>query len=382
LGGTALQTNPVEQSNETRIPQKICTFNDAWTEWLQGSKFPIAFFGDSTVDGANTTGWVANTIGVDGTSPNAFSKKLEELLRQAANNEVLRIYNSGFTGTNASWAVTILEEQFGETSAYHDTRMVGIGFGINDRLLYPNEKAYRDGFKGSIEQIINWCYSKNIQPFLLTTQAILEPGVKTEYADDYPMRTSEHVASIANEVKRELAEKYGLQLVDMNKYTESFLLYSSISVQKIISDRLHFGDMGHRYEAEVLFSCLSPRTIVADGYTKIDYSSQKIKDSVPDDWLTIPEAPTDSFKVYVEHTKADTTDRNIMSAWVFVNARRKLTLRAYKGSSPDTYVKINGNNRSLDGEETIIDQLDLGLYYLEVFTGSSSKVDFKGFILD
>ncbi len=377
-----MQTNPVDQSNETRIPQKICTFNDAWTEWLQGSKFPIAFFGDSTVDGANTTGWVANTIGVDGTSPNAFSKKLEELLRQAANNEVLRIYNSGFTGTNASWAVTILEEQFGEMSAYHDTRMIGIGFGINDRLLYPNEKAYRDGFKGSIEQIINWCYSKNIQPFLLTTQAILEPGVKTEYADDYPMRTSEHVASIANEVKRELAEKYGLQLVDMNKYTESFLLYSSISVQKIISDRLHFGDMGHRYEAEVLFSCLSPRTIVADGYTKIDYSSQKIKDSVPDDWLTIPEAATDSFKVYVEHTKADTTDRIIMSAWVFVNARRKLTLRAYKGSSPDTYVKINGNNRSLDGEETVIDQLDLGLYYLEVFTGSSSKVDFKGFILD
>ncbi|QTH43872.1 hypothetical protein J4772_05495 [Cohnella sp. LGH] len=377
-----MQTNPVEQSNETRIPQKICAFNDAWTEWLQGSKFPIAFFGDSTVDGANTTGWVANTIGVDGASPNAFSKKLEELLRQATNNEVLRIYNSGFTGTNASWAVTILEEQFGETSAYHDTRMIGIGFGINDRLLYPNEKAYRDGFKGSIKQIINWCYSKNIQPFLLTTQAILEPGVKTEYADDYPMRTSEHVASIANEVKRELAEKYGLQLVDMNKYTESFLLYSSISVQKIISDRLHFGDMGHRYEAEVLFSCLSPRTIIADGYTKIDYSSQKIKDSVPDDWLTIPEAQTDSFKVYVEHTKADTTDRIIMSAWVFVNARRKLMLRAYKGSSPDTYVKINGNNRSLDGEETIIDQLDLGLYYLEVFTGSSSKVDFKGFILD
>lgn len=377
-----MNTNSFNETNATRIPPKIFTFSDAWTEWLQGSKFPIAFFGDSTVDGANTSGWVANTIGLDSTSPNTFSKKLEELLRQAAHNNILRIYNSGFSGTNASWAVTILEMQFGAASDYHDVQMIGIGFGINDRLLYKNEKAYRDGFKASIKQIINWCYSKNIQPFLLTTQAIVEPGVKTEYAEDYKMRTSEHIACIANEVKRELAEEYALQLIDMNKYTELFLQYSSISTQRIISDRLHFGDIGHQYEAEVLFSCLSPRTIVVDGYTKIDYSSQKIKDSVPDDWLSMPKVLTDCFKVYVDYTKADMGDMIIMSASVFVNAKRKLTLKAFRGSSPDTYVKINGVPLRLTGSETIIDQLDQGLYNLEVFTGASLKADFKGFILE
>ncbi|MGI2297220.1 SGNH/GDSL hydrolase family protein [Paenibacillus sp. GXUN7292] len=377
-----MDTYPAMESAELRVPQKICTFNDAWTQWLQGNKFPVAFFGDSTVDGVNTTDWVANTIGIDGTSPNAFSKKLEELLRQATNNEVLRIYNSGFSGKNASWAATILEEQFGGSSAYQDVRMIGIGFGINDRLLYPNEKAYRDGFKTAVKQIIDWCYAKGIQPFLLTTQAIVEPGVKTLYTNDYPMRTSEHIACIANEVKRELAEAYGLQLVDMNIYTEKFLLYSSVSTKRIISDQLHFGDIGHQYEAGALFSCLCPRTIVVDGYTKIDYSSQKIKDSVPDDWLSLPDVSSDGFKVYVDYTKADTLDILIMSAWVFVNAKRKLELKAYTGSSSDTYVKINGEIRSLNGGETILDQLDLGLYHLEVFTGSSSKVDFKGFILE
>lgn len=377
-----MDTYPAMESAELRVPPKICTFNDAWTQWLQGNKFPVAFFGDSTVDGVNTTDWVANTIGIDGTSPNAFSKKLEELLRQATNNEVLRIYNSGFSGKNASWAATILEEQFGGSSAYQDVRMIGIGFGINDRLLYPNEKAYRDGFKTAVKQIIDWCYAKGIQPFLLTTQAIVEPGVKTLYTNDYPMRTSEHIACIANEVKRELAEAYGLQLVDMNIYTEKFLLYSSVSTKRIISDQLHFGDIGHQYEAGALFSCLCPRTIVVDGYTKIDYSSQKIKDSVPDDWLSLPDVSSDGFKVYVDYTKADTLDILIMSAWVFVNAKRKLELKAYTGSSSDTYVKINGEIRSLNGGETILDQLDLGLYHLEVFTGSSSKVDFKGFILE
>ncbi|MBP1990938.1 SGNH/GDSL hydrolase family protein [Paenibacillus eucommiae] len=367
--------------------KKIHTFNDAWMEWLQGNKFPIAFFGDSTVDGAITTDWVPNTLGVDSTSPNAFSKKLEELLRQATKNETLRIYNAGFSGQIASWAVTVLEEQFGGASAYSDVRMIGIGFGINDRndpLYYANEKAYRIGFKGFIEQIVEWCYSKNIQPFLLTTQAVIEPGVQTEYIYDYPMRTSEHIECIANEVKRELAAEYGLQIVDMNAYTEQFLQYSSISAQHIIPDRLHFGDMGHLYEAGVLFSHLSPRTITVDGYTKIDYSSQKIKDSVPEDWLTMPEVLKDSFKVYVDYTKADSTDMIILSAWVFVNAKRKLTLRAYKGESESshTYVKINGVIKSLTSAETIIDQLDLGLYNLEVFTGASSKVDFKGFILE
>ncbi|WP_409343336.1 SGNH/GDSL hydrolase family protein [Paenibacillus sp. MBLB4367] len=377
-----MHTIPATGPNETRIPQKTLTFNDAWTEWLKGNKFPVAFFGDSTFDGANTTDWTANTVGADNRSPNAFSMKLEELLRRAANNEELRIYNAGFSGQTARWAVTVIEEQFGEASAYHDTRMIGIGFGINDRLHYASEKEYRDGFKGFIEQIIHWCYSKNIQPFLLTTQASVEPGVLTKYADSYPLRTSEHIDSVANEVKRELAGKYGLQLIDMNRYTERFLLYSSVSTRHIISDRLHFGDIGHQYEADVLFSRLCPRTIVADGYTKIDYSSQKIKDSVPEDWLSMPDEPTDSFKVYVDYTKPDTADMIIMSAWVFVDAKRKLTLKAYKGSSPDTYVRLNGAIHRLTDAETILGQLDLGLYKLEVFTGASAKADFKGFLLE
>ncbi|MEF2243718.1 MULTISPECIES: hypothetical protein [unclassified Paenibacillus] len=47
---------------EALIPRTIYTLNDAWAVWLQGSKFPVAFFGDSTVDGANTTDWTENTL--------------------------------------------------------------------------------------------------------------------------------------------------------------------------------------------------------------------------------------------------------------------------------------------------------------------------------
>ena len=366
------------------VPHRIHTFTEAWLEWLGGSKFPVAFFGDSTFDGANTTDWVRNTIGADNRSPHAFSKKLEDLLRQAARSESLRIYNAGFSGQTAKWAETVIGEEFGEASAYHDVKMIGIGFGINDRLGYPNEKAYREGFKRSIVALIDWCYSKGIQPFLVTTQATVEPGVLTQYVNDYPMRTSEHIHSVANEVKRELADEYGLQLIDLNKFSESFLLYSSLSTRSIISDRLHFGDAGHQAEAEYIFSRFCPRTIVADSYTKIDYSSQRVFDCVPEDWLTMPDAPSDSFKVYVDHKKADASDKSILSAWVFISSKRKLRLKAYKGNSQEscTYIRINGETKILDGAETVAGELDIGLYKLEVFTGASERVDFKGFILE
>lgn len=376
-----MDANRMPVPNPATKPQTIHTFNDAWTEWLAGNKFPVAFFGDSTVDGSNTTGWVRNTLGTDNLSPNAFSRRLEELLREATGNANMRIYNAGFSGQTAKWAETVLDQEFGEGSAYSDVHMIGIGFGINDRLGYENEKAYREGFKRSVTNMIHWCFAKGIQPFLMTAQAVIEPGVLTQYAGTYPMRTSEHIETVANEVKRELAAEYGLQLVDLTRYTERFLQYSSVSVKQIISDKLHFGDIGHQYEAEVLFAHFSPRTIVVDGDAKIDYSSQKVFGCVPEDWVTMPDEPEWPFKLYVDHPKPDNADMSILAAWVFVNAKRKLTLKAFTGGSLHTYVKLNGATNRLDGAETVIGELDLGLHKLEVFSGPSDRADFKGFLL-
>lgn len=360
----------------------ICTLNDAWTEWLKGNKFPIAFFGDSTIDGANTSNWIENSIGTDHQPPYAFPKRLEKLLIEATSNPSLRIYNAGFSGRTSSHGVEYLEEEFSGSSPYHDVKMVGIGFGINDRLLYENEKAYRDGFKANIKAMIHWFYSKNIQPFLLTTQAILQPGVSTQYADEYPMRTSCHIETIANEVKRELAKEYHLELIDVNQFTEMFLLYSAYSAVDIISDTLHFGDIGHQYEAELLFAHLCPQTIIIDSNTKIDYSTQKIINSVPDDWVTMAKKVEDKFKVFVNHIKADAEDMKIMDVWVFNSGKEKIMLKAFK-SIPETltYVKVNGVLSRLTNLETILDLLDLGLHRIEVFTGASTFVDFKGFIM-
>ncbi|MES5896990.1 hypothetical protein, partial [Bacillus cereus group sp. RP43] len=113
------------------VKNKIYTLNDAWVEWLKGNKFPIAFYGDSTVDGANTSGFTLNTLGVDSTNINAFPKKLEELLRDATKNTILRVYNAGYSGQKSDWGLTNINTAFGGASAYNDVKMIGIGFGIN-----------------------------------------------------------------------------------------------------------------------------------------------------------------------------------------------------------------------------------------------------------
>ncbi|HOJ12372.1 MAG TPA: SGNH/GDSL hydrolase family protein [Clostridiales bacterium] len=369
-------------NNDVKLFGSLYGLNDAWVSWLKGEKFPIAFYGDSTVDGNNTTGWIGNKLGADSTSPNAFSEKLEIKLREAANNSILRIYNAGFSGQISSWALANYDNVFGETSAYNDVKMVGIGFGINDRLVYQDEKSYRDGFKNNIKGIIGKCYASNIQPFLITTQATVEPGVRTDFTTRYPLRTSQHINTIANEVKKELSIEYGLELLDINSYTEDFLLYSSYSLETIISDRLHFNDVGHEYEAGLLFALINPQTIFADGFHKIDYSNQRIAKGVPEDWLTMPTAVKDNFKVYIDYTKSDMADMNIMTVYVFNKSKRKLNLKAYKNhETTKTYVKIDGEVKSLTGVETDLGELELGLHKFEVFTGTSNIADFKGFLL-
>lgn len=362
---------------------KLYTLNDAWVAWCNNEKFPIAFYGDSTIDGNTTTGHIRNQLGVDSVSPNTFSRKLEDKLKAATGNKSLRIYNAGFSGMVAGWGLENFEKAFGKNSCYNDVKMIGIGFGINDRLAPKSIKEYKENFKRNVKGIIDLCFKKGIQPFLLTTQAIVEPGVTTVFVSQYPLRTTVLVNTIANEVKRELAREIGLELLDINKYTENFLLYSSYSLTSIIPDRLHFCDVGHEYESQLLFSLLNPQTIPIDGDFKLDYSGQKVAVSVPDDWLSFMKQPDDPFKVVVNLNKDDTKDMNIFRIYIFNKGKRQLNLRAYKScNNSNTYVKINGEKKSLTGNITDLGLLDLGLYMLDVYTGNSKMVDFKGFILE
>lgn len=387
LGLPAKSVSEVNLSDNLRKNIKktpILTLNDAWIAWVSGEKFPLALYSDSATDGVGTTDWVANVLGADSPNINAYPKLLENRIRAMTGNSLLRIYNAGFSGKTAKWGVENFEAAFGGSSVYNDAKMIGLGFGINDRIIYSTVKAYRDGFKADMIALINKCYDKNIQPFLLTTQAILSPDVRTTDLAAYPLRNAQQIATVANEVKKELAKEYSLELIDVNKFTEDFLLYSQVSMATIIADKLHFGDVGHKYEADVLFAKIVPYTNFVKERTKLDYSSQRIFKGVPEEWVTNPPTFTGEFKTRVNTTlKGNTNDLLIYSIYVFIDAKRKMTLKAYKNdASTLTYVKVNGVVAQLDALEKTIGDLDLGLYHLEVWTGLHGTADFKGFIIE
>lgn len=355
------------------------TLNDLYVSWKNNEKSPTAIWGDSTYEGLTTTGNVPNVLGTDHISPKSFSSVLQAKLRKELNNNVLRIYNAGFSGMTTSWAVQNLANEFGPGKPYSDAKMVGIGFLINDRLGFPSLKAYRAGVKNDLIIMILWFKANGIQPFLITTQAILSPGVPEGYSQQYPMRDAKSIETVANEVKRELAKDFNLELIDLNEFTANFIKYSAHSVNTIIPDKLHFGDIGHDYEADVLFYEMVPTVNYIDRETQIDYTNQNLEAGVGEDKLTVITTPTDGFKVAVNYTKSDSTDSLIFKTYVFNDANRKMTIKAFKsvpGSS--TYVKLNGNRINLTASETTIGDVDLGLHTLEVFTGGAS-VDFKGF---
>ena len=343
----------------------IYTFLDAYVSWCNGEKFPIAFYGDSTFAGYNTSG-----------KGYTFCDILQNQLRREC-GENATIYNAAVSGTRLPQGISSFDANFGVNGIYSDTKMIGIGYGINDRLSYHNYKAYKEGVYRNLETLILKCFERKIQPFLVTSQSTLECGVRTDYVAQYPLRDSNAMNVCANGAKKELAKKYNLPLLDLNVFTELYLANSCVPANTIISDRLHFGNVGHIYEAGYFFNEMVSRVIEITDEDKhiISYSNQNLRSAIPEEQLSYDIA---DFKLGANYTKDNNTDIKIMDLYLFVKDQ-PATLVAYKNDGGLTYIKVNNQTYAMSGNETEIGVLDLGLHHLEVYTGESAAVNFNGF---
>ncbi|MFL0198469.1 SGNH/GDSL hydrolase family protein [Clostridium sp. WILCCON 0269] len=392
--------------------RKKITFQDAWVAWENNEKFPVAFFGDSTFDGNQTSGWVKNEIGQDHQPPNAFTTYLQNLIRKYTGSTTARIYNAGFSGQTADWAYSNINNIF--SGAYSDVKMIGIGFGINDRLNKTSTKDYKEQFKENIENIILWCLKNNIQPFLLTTQATIEPG--SIDSSTYPYRTSENINSIANTVKKELAQKYNIELIDINYYTSKLLANNeTYSLKDIIStDHLHFTDAGHKFESEVLFAYFDPRVIILDGkkQIKLDFTSQNVKSNISSDRVLFEDDPINLwytnylFNNFVYYDKGDTSDV-LLQDFIVLNLSNNLNLYSVQIQIPQNpgytlpasdiqkpYVVFNDTRYILNDtfinnyflsinmyKLFLVDKLAFGLNEIKLYSGQFNRVAAVGFYI-
>lgn len=355
------------------------TLADAWAHWVSDKEFPIAFLGDSTFAGVNTSRWSEDST--KNYSEDSFTFRLEKLLKTNLNSKIPEIINAGFSGDTSLDCLEKLPNLISPGGPLYKAKMIGVGLGINDRILYQSVIDYRLGFKKNLEKIIQYLLANQFQPFLLTSQAIVAPGVHTQYQTEYPLRTSFHIAAVANQVKRELAKKYALELIDLTNATEKFLNYSDYEIQAIISDQLHFGDIGHQFVAEYLFSVLCPDVIQIEHNTWITYANQMISSDIPEDKLILAPSPVNKkFKCYVYDENSPTSNTLLFDAAIFNNSCQKINLSLYKNSNENTgaYLILNEEKIPLTQSVTTISNLDIGLFSLKIYSGKSEIKDFSG----
>lgn len=362
------------------------TLREALCNWHAGEKFPIGFFGDSTTDGMKTTsggghetqdtnagGWGR----VDYVNTDAYPYKLEVLLKAATGNDVLRVYNIGYSGRSFKSVLPHYDDIFGH--AYADVKMVGIVFGINDRLV-ADKKTYYDEFRANLTYTVEYLYAKGIQPFMVTTQAILEPFCPaTLEAQYYPLRDSENVNTVANGIMREVAAEYGLEIIDMNAYGEFMMNYSLIPMNDFCTDNLHFKDAGHTAESEYLYSVICGRCAYVRRGDVLSFASQKVKSKCPADYVKNYEAAKDGFKVYAEYARSDTEDIALQDFVIYVDEKEPVTLTAYCKEVNTQYVVVDDATYIVSDTMQDICVLDVGVHRIKAMSGASSGVNWIGF---
>jgi lysophospholipase L1-like esterase len=352
----------------------LYTLHDAFVAWMNGDKFPIVFAGDSTTDGYQTTNYVANVIGTDHTSPYLYTQLLENYLKEEiSSNTSLRIYNSGFSGKTLAWFIDNFNSEIINNTYYSDAKMLAISFGINDRI---DTEAEYETFITNLETLINMCYTAGIQPFLLTSQH------QSEHSTTYT-RQSWWMDSYANKAKHEVAKKYNLEIIDVAKFTEDFVKYSSYGGSVISTDKVHFGDIGHKYEAGMFFSHIIPRTIWISQADSIGFANQEIKtDLIADDTsgtqIVGLTTRSNGFAYRAKATRTATDDVVMLDAWVFIDSKNQLTLTTYVETVGTQYIVIDGVSTAITSQSQTIGTLDLGLHHIKVMSGNSTNLDFIG----
>lgn len=344
---------------------------------LQNVPLKIAFFGDSTYDGTNTTGYTGHAAwdedhGGMGASvyvnEKAFPYLLQQTLRTTFGNDNLTCYNVGYSGKYAAWGNDNFATIFG--SAYADSDVIVIGFGINDRLYFNNNiNNLRTGFKSAMLSIIGKVRALGKTPVLMTAQAGWQFAIKNAHqGTTYDKMTFSYIpACVCDEVKRDIAREENIELIDLNTFDYHLLISGKYNPLQICSDSLHFGDLGHVIESCWLAKVFNPRTQEIGKGERITYINEMVKS----DFIMDVDFADDAEwykKLSMTAASADLTKEAIN---ICIFTKESCTMTAI---GTNVAVTINGTASTTEVS------LDAFKYYnVVVYPAATGAVEFKGF---
>lgn len=403
INRNALRISSGYYIKQERVLPKYHLF-DAFAAWKNGIDFPVGFAGDSTTDGVGTTNWVENTNGhahqdeeagglgkADYDCDLAYPHILQDLLRAEFGNNNPKIYNIGYSGAALdTWSeAKIWEQVFAkENNLYCNCRMVGIVFGINDRNTATTDGEFITNMQSNLVAFVEYLLSIGITPFMVTSQVVLQAGGLTQGLANLPQN---YMQRICNETKKQVARMYGLEVVDMNAFTSLVLQCSNYPIGGSTADRLmdfpanlHFADKGHFLEAGYLFSKFIPYILHTED-AEVIYVGLTNRNARSNIYINNAEVTADKFKMQFNGTQSSATDTLVYDAYIMVNSQNGAYSVKYQTPVASGYIVIDGdtsNPITIDSTEKTLDPWDIGLHHVQVYTGESTTVAFKGFLLE
>lgn len=281
--------NLLSQGVEFVTPEILHTLDYAFSQWKAGNKFPIAFFGDSTTDGAGSTtngvdeatvfnfNFLVSDMVPDGFNhdhdetevPNAYPSILQRMIRAYTGNNTMRLYNAGYRGQRLcdGWAQRNIHNAVYANTSYSDCKMIGVNFGLNDSDL-PGDTLVSQTILRT-ESIILDAYNRGVQPFLMTCSMSGRAG-------DAKYNTADIDLTIDN-AKRQLAAKYGIPCIEVADFFTRYISENNdfVSYQDLTFDDLHYSDLGYLKQSEFMFKHFAGDVAVQDvsDAIGIDYTS-------------------------------------------------------------------------------------------------------------
>ena len=293
-------------------------------EWSIGNKYPIAFYSDSTTDGATTTGHVPSTLNVGGSfnsnsatvnvSPNSYP----DILRGLADDLIkypgkqIDIYNAGFDG----------QALFDLGSIFFDKVFFGFGRGLNN-VDFSDVKGIVIGwghsevqasitdtvnmYKQHIEVQIAQCFERGIQPYIQESVFVMS-GLAT--GEERSARNDELRLLILSTMK-EVAQKYNLEILSLQKPMEDYALFSTDNDDGILDivapDMSHPNDMGHKFLAGNIASRMCALVVQAKYKTVLQPRDDRLRclditKGINDYSVDAPADYTFPFKMEVPYT--------------------------------------------------------------------------------
>lgn len=225
-----------------------------------GEAVNICAFGDSTTDGNGTSPLTLNTIGTDHNldAPNAWPAKLQEILREAYSNQLINVWNAGFSGQRIEdqWAYDNYQAAVIDNPFYGVPDVVFIGFGLNDITTLDTLDDHITETRRLMDRIL----SDGSLPVLVTCDPSRRNGVNN-------VRDNKEAERQLNAAKVSLAAEYGTPLIDTNEPMKRWISdneegYKWLQLQ---SDGLHFNNKGHAFKAQVFFKALFHDMLIYQG---------------------------------------------------------------------------------------------------------------------